>query len=70
MYFLRKAINSFFALILLSLLITRESGKMLYIKELDATDRLIRTKSDSELFFITLVPLPSITSSDTIDAND
>ena len=70
MYFLRKAINSFFAFFLISLLITRESGKMLYIKELDATDRLIRTKSDSELFFITLVPLPSITSSDNIDAND
>jgi hypothetical protein len=48
MYFVRKAINSFFALLLLSLLITREFGKILHIKELDAIDRLIRTKSDSE----------------------
>ena len=44
MYFLRKAINWFFALLLTSLLITRESGKMLYIKELDASDRLILNK--------------------------
>ena len=69
MYFLRKAINSFFAFLLISLLITREFGKMLYIKELDATDRLIRTKSDSELFFITLVPFPSTSSSDNIVVN-
>ena len=54
MYFLRKATNSFSAFLLTSLFITRESWKMLYIKELDATDRPIRTKSDSELFFITL----------------
>ena len=55
MYFERKATNSFCALLLLSLLITRESVKMLYKYELDTTDRLIRTKSDSELFFNTLV---------------
>ena len=68
MYFVRKAINSSsFAFVLISLLFTRESGKMLYIKELDAIDRLIRIKSDSELFFITLVPFPSISSSDNID---
>ena len=40
---------------------------MLYIKELDITDRLIRTNSDSELFFITLVPFPSTSSSDNIE---
>ena len=66
MYFLRKAINSFCAFLLLNLLITRESWKMLDIYKLDTTDRLIRTKSDSELFFITLVPFPSISSCDNI----
>ena len=60
MYFVRKEINSFFVFLLISLLITRESWNILYIKELDATDRLIRTKSDSELFFITLEPIPKI----------
>ena len=69
MYFLRKAINSFCAFLLLNLLITRESGKMVDIYKLDTTDRLIRTKSDSELFFITLVPFPSISSCDNIHAN-
>ena len=42
---------------------------MLYIKELDAIDRLIRTKFYSELFFITFVPFPSTSSPDNIDAN-
>ncbi len=69
MNFLRNVINSFFALLLINLLITRESWKMLYIKELDAIDRLIRKKSDSELFFITFVPFSSTSSSDNIDAN-
>ena len=52
MYFVRKAINFFFAFVLISLLFTLESVKMLYIKELDAIDRLIRTKSDSEFFLV------------------
>ena len=69
MYFLRKAINSFFALLLTSLLITLKSGKMLDIYKLDANDRLIRTKSDSELFFITLLPFPSTSSPDNIVVN-
>ena len=69
MYFFRKAINSYFALLLTSLLITREFVKMLCKYKFDTIDRLIRTNSDSELFFITLVPFPSTSISDNRDVN-
>ena len=42
---------------------------MVDIYKLDTTDRLIRTKSDSELFFITLVSFPSTSSPDNIVVN-
>jgi hypothetical protein len=69
MYFLRKALNSFFALLVTILLITPEFVKMLCIYKFDTIDRLIRTNSDSELFFITLVPFPSTSISDNRDVN-